>query len=97
MCTWTTETAAITGSGKGASGWFPLSRAVVYYDHPYHAPLDHALNINFVNEALGPSARVAVELTAESARALVGAILAALQSADAHDSEAREGAAARVV
>jgi len=85
MCTWTTETAEIAGSGKGANGWFPVRRAVVYYDHPYHAFLDHALNINFVNEEMGPSARVAVELTAESARALVSTILAALESAEAHD------------
>ncbi|HEX2324948.1 MAG TPA: DUF6295 family protein, partial [Chloroflexota bacterium] len=42
------------------------------------APLDHALIIDFLNEAAGPGARVAVELSAESARALVRAIEAAL-------------------
>ena len=83
MCTWILERTAVSGSGKGASGWFPLTHANVYFDHPYHAPYEHTLNIDFVNEAAGPSARVAVELSAESARALVRRILAALESGDA--------------
>jgi hypothetical protein len=82
MCTWIVEKAEISGSGKGANGWFTLNGANVYYDHPYHAPLDHALNIDFVNEELGPGARVAVEMTAGSARQLVRAILAALETAE---------------
>ena len=83
MCTWITQRSSITGSGKGAEGWFPLSHATVYFDHPYHAPLDHALNIDFVNEAKGPGARVAVELSAESARALIRDIEAALAAGEA--------------
>ena len=82
MCTWIVEKAEISGSGKGANGWFTLNGANVYYDHPYHAPLDHALTIDFVNEDLGPGARVAVEITAGSARQLVRAILAALETAE---------------
>jgi hypothetical protein len=78
MCTYTTEKIEITGSGKGAAGWFGLSDATVYYDHPVHAMAEHTLNIDFRNPGKGPSARVAVELTAESARALVSAIEAAL-------------------
>jgi hypothetical protein len=78
MCTYTTELIEITGSGKGSEGWFSLSDATVYYDHPVHAMAEHTLNIDFRNPGKGPSARVAVELTAESARALVGAIEAAL-------------------
>ena len=82
MCTWITERARVMGSGKGAQGWFPITDATVYFDHPYHAPLDHALNINFVNEQMGPSARVAVELSADSARELVRAIQAALDAGE---------------
>jgi hypothetical protein len=82
MCTWITERRRIVGSGKGADGWFRLSHATVYFDHPYHAPLDHTLNIDFVNEAAGPGARVAVELSAESARALVASIQAALAAGE---------------
>jgi hypothetical protein len=83
MCTWITKRSEMTGSGKGPNGWMPLTHATVYFDHPYHAPLDHALNIDFVNEAQGPGARVAVELSAESARALIRDIEAALEAGEA--------------
>ena len=46
-----------------------------------HAPAEHTLNIDFLNPGRGPSARVAVELTAESARALAKAIETTLASA----------------
>jgi hypothetical protein len=80
MCTYLTENVGVAGSGKGASGWFKLSEATVYFDHPVHAPAEHTLNIDFINPAQGPSARVALELTAESARALAKAIEATLAS-----------------
>jgi hypothetical protein len=82
MCTYITEKAIIFGSAKGPSGWMSVDTANVYYDHPYHAPLDHALNIDFVNEAAGGQQRVAVELSAESARELVKKILAALETGE---------------
>jgi hypothetical protein len=75
--------AKIEGCGKGVQGWFDLREANVSYDHPFHIRLEHALNIDFVNEAEGPGARVAVELTPESARQLAMAILATLDSAEA--------------
>jgi hypothetical protein len=81
MCTYLTERIEVAGSGKGPVNWFSLTDATVYLDHPQHAPAEHTLNIDFLNPAQGPSARVAVELTAESARALVRAIEAALDSA----------------
>ena len=80
MCTYIIEKATITGSGKGPQGWFSLNQANVYYDHPVHAPMDHALTIDFVNEAKGPGARVAVELSPESARQLIEKIQAALEA-----------------
>ena len=83
MCTYETLNVPVAGSGKGATGWFRLSRATVYFDHPVHAPADHTLNIDFANPELGASARVAVELDASSARALAGAILEILDSAPA--------------
>ena len=83
MCTMIAQQVAIDGSGKGTSGWFTVRQASVSYDHPFNAPLEHALNIDFVNEAHGPGARVAVELSAESARALVLTILAVLDRAEA--------------
>jgi len=81
MCTYLTENIAATGSGKGADGWFRLSEVSVYLDHPSHAMADHTLNIDFLNRGQGPSARVAVELTAETARALAAAIEATLAAA----------------
>ena len=78
MCTNIMEKAPISGSGKGTAGWFTLTEAYVSFDHPFHAPVEHALNIDFVNPAQGPGARVAVELTRESALGLVEAIQAAL-------------------
>jgi hypothetical protein len=83
VCTYQTEQISITGSGKGASGWFGLTEATVYFDHPVHAMAEHTLNIDFRNPGRGPSARVAVELTAESARELAKAIEAALASVPA--------------
>jgi Family of unknown function (DUF6295) len=80
MCTYQTEQISISGSGKGANGWFSLSDATVYFDHPVHAMAGHTLNIDFINPGRGPSARVAVELTAESARELARAIETALAS-----------------
>ena len=78
MCTYQTEKLDVEGSGKGTAGWFALSHATVYVDHPQHAPAEHTLNIDFLNPQQGPAARVAVELTAQSARALAAAIESAL-------------------
>jgi hypothetical protein len=76
------EKVKIEGSGKGTSGWFKLEGANVSYDHPFNAPYEHALNIDFVNESKGPSARVAVELSEEAARELVKTITAVLDRAE---------------
>jgi hypothetical protein len=83
MCTYNTEQRPIEGSGKGPDGWFGLTSATVYYDHPVHAMAEHTLNIDFAAPAKGPQARVAVELTATSAMALVDAIVRALADAPA--------------
>jgi hypothetical protein len=83
MCTMIVEKVKVNGSGKGVNGWFPLEQANVSFDHPFEAPFEHALNIDFVNESQGPSARVAVELSEQAARNLVRAILAVLDEAQA--------------
>jgi Family of unknown function (DUF6295) len=80
MCTYLTEKVSVRGSGKGPSGWFKVTDASVYFDHPVHAQAAHTLNIDFLDPAAGPSARVAVELTAESARDLVKAIQSILDA-----------------
>lgn len=93
MCTYITEKASIFGSAKGPKGWFRVDTANVYFDHPFHAPLDHSLNIDFVNEAAGSPTRVAVEISAESARVLVEKILAALAAGEASHSTGESTAA----
>jgi hypothetical protein len=82
MCSYIVEKASLVGSAKGRNGWMKVDTAHVYYDHPFHAPLDHALAIDFVNAAEGGRERVAIEISAESARDLVAKILAALESGE---------------
>jgi hypothetical protein len=81
MCSYLTEKASVNGSAKGPDGWFGLTHVMAYFDHPYHSLPEHTLNVDFYSEAAGPSARVAVELTAASARELVRCIEAALAAA----------------
>lgn len=83
MCTNVTVRTDLEGSAKGPQGWFKVDTAHVSFDHPFHAPLDHTLNIDFVNERAGSSTRVAIELSAASARALVENIMAALAQGEA--------------
>ena len=80
MCTYQTEMVTVSGSAKGADGWFSLSRASVYFDHPAHFGAEHSLNIDFLNLADGALSRVAVELDPLSARELAHAILHTLQA-----------------
>ena len=55
MCTSIVEIVRASGMGKGGDGWFDVTTAVVSYDHPHHALLEEAINIDFVNPALGPA------------------------------------------
>ena len=82
MCTMISEKIEIDGSGKSGEDWFDLKQAAVSYDHPFNAPYEHALNIDFVNESLGLGARVAVELSATAARNLAETIMAVLKQAE---------------
>lgn len=93
MCSYITIRQSVVGSAKGPSGWMRVDTANVYFDHPFHAPMDHALAIDFVNAADGARERVAVELSADSARALIAAIEAALATGEAEHATARVDAA----
>lgn len=87
MCTAIAQRHEFTGSGKGRDGWFALRQLYVGYDHPVHVDLEHAVLLDFVDEAQ-PGARVAVELPREAARDLADRILAVLDAADAYESAA---------
>ena len=80
MCTYQTETFTLRGSAKTPAGWTTMTDASVYFDHPVHYPAGHALLIDVLNPEKGPSARVALELSADSARALANAILRSLDA-----------------
>ena len=87
MCTSIVEIVSADGAGKGDGGWFALTHSVVSYDHPHHALLEEAITIDFVNETMGPGARVAVELTLDAAKALSGALTRAIAASEVVESE----------
>ena len=86
MCTSIVEIVGAEGAGKGGDGWFDLTHSVVSYDHPHHALLEEAITIDFVNAALLPGTRVAVELTLESAKELSAALVRAIAAAEIEES-----------
>ena len=86
MCTSIVEVVGANGAGKSGNGWIDLTHSVVSYDHPHHALLEEAITIDFVNAALGPGARTAVELTLESAKKLSGALARAIAAAEIEES-----------
>jgi len=86
MCTSIVEIVGAAGAGKTGDGWINLTHSVVSYDHPHHALLEEAITIDFVNAALEPGARVAVELTLASAKELSGALLRAIAAAEIEES-----------
>jgi hypothetical protein len=86
MCTSIVEVVGAEGAGKGSDGWFAMTHSVVSYDHPQQALLEEAVTIDFVNRALGPGARVAVELTLEAAKNLSDALARAIAAAEIEEA-----------
>lgn len=81
MCTYATFSEKVSGSAKGPGApWMAVSDVTVYFDHPVHAMAEHTVNIDVADPSRGPSARVALELTPDSARRLMAAIGAALDA-----------------
>ena len=91
MCTGLVQKAKVAGAGKAADGWFELEEVSVAYDCTYHTKMPQGVNIDFLNEKMGPGARVAVELTPASAMELVHAIMESLYSAGIDPGEAALG------
>lgn len=86
MCTNILVGTAVEGAGFGRKGWFPVTRVNITYDHPFHVDLEHAVTVDFVDTSGPLDARVGVELTVESARALAEALLAACAEAEAYEA-----------
>jgi hypothetical protein len=82
MCTYISMSAQLTGSAKGAAGWFDVSHVCVGYDHPFHAPLGHALMLDFLNPELGDGARVALEMNIASGKVLLAQLQTAIEAAE---------------
>ena len=50
MCTSIVEVLEAEGAGCGKNGWFPVTRAVVTYDHPQVAPFERdTINLDFIS------------------------------------------------
>ena len=54
MCTSIIEIARAEGMAKRGDEWFPLSHAVVAYDHARHANLGDVITLDFMNASLEP-------------------------------------------
>lgn len=89
MCTSIVEILAAEGMAKRGDQWFPLTQAVVAYDHARHAPLGDVITLDFFNAAMEPGARAAVELTLESAKELRAALERAIAAAEFEEAEVR--------
>ena len=89
MCTSIVEITSAEGMAKAGDAWFPLDQAVVAYDHARHAPLGDVITLDFVNTALPPGARAAVELTLETAKELRAALDRAIAAAEHEEAEVR--------
>jgi len=89
MCTSIVELAPAEGMAQRGEVWFPLSQAVVAYDHARHAPLGDVITLDFLNTRLGPEARAGVELTLETAKELRAALDRAIAAADFEEAEVR--------
>lgn len=82
MCTSILEIVETEGMGKGGEGWIDLTHAVVSYDHPHHAMYEDAITIDFMNSALGPGSRIALEISLESAKRFSAALQRAIEEAE---------------
>ena len=97
MCTSIIEIARAEGMAKRGDEWFPLSQAVVAYDHARHAPLGDVITLDFINTDLDPGARAGIELTLETAKELRAALDRAIAAAEFEEAEVRgKGAVPRL-
>src|SRR5215470_13800532 len=89
MCTSIIEVTEAEGMAKRGDEWFPLTQAVVAYDHARHALLGDVITLDFMNTGMGADARAGVEITLESAKALRAALDRAIAAAEFEEAEVR--------
>jgi uncharacterized protein DUF6295 len=97
MCTSIIEVVSAEGMAKRGDEWFPLSHAVVAYDHARHANLGDVITLDFINAALEPGARAGIELTLATAKELRAALDRAIAAAEFEEAEVRGKGAAPVM
>ena len=97
MCTSIIEVTSAEGMAKRGDQWFPLSHAVVAYDHARHAHLGDVITLDFITSALEPGARAGIELTLETAKQLRAALDRAIAAADFEEAEVRGKGAVPVI
>lgn len=98
MCTSIVEIVHVEGMAKRGDEWFPLTQAVVAYDHARHAPLADVITLDFINTGLEPGARAGIELTLASAKELRAALDRAITAAEFEEAEVRgKGAAPSLI
>ena len=89
MCTSIIEIVRVEGMAKRGTEWFPLTDAVLAYDHARHAPVADVITLDFINIGLEPGARAGIELTLETAKDLRAALDRAIASAEFEEAEVR--------
>ena len=89
MCTSIVEITKIEGEAKRGDAWFPVTQAVVAYDHARHVIAGDVITLDFFNDGLDAGNRAAVEITLESAKALSAALQRAIADAEFEESEVR--------
>ena len=88
MCTSIIEVVEAEGVGCGKNGWFPVTRAVVTYDHPQVAPFERdTINLDFMNPNRSASNRAGVELTLKAAKALHAALSNVIAEVEAEERD----------
>ena len=93
MCTSIVGIVPVEGVAKRGTEWFPLTNAVVAYDHARHAPAADVITLDFINIGMEPGARAGVELTLNTAKKLRAALDRAIASAEFEEAEVRGKAA----
>ncbi len=89
MCTSIIEISRAAGMAKRGDQWFPLTQAVIAYDHARHAPLGDVITLDFINTDLDPGARAGIELTLQTAKELRAALGRAIAAAEFEEAEVR--------
>ena len=89
MCTSIIEVVRAEGMAKREDEWFPLTQAVVAYDHARHALLGDVITLDFINAHLEAGARAGIELTLATAKELRAALDRAIAAAEFEEAEVR--------